>query len=104
VLLTEVGVKSAGDSALAPWEWPENCDALTYDEQYQSAAYQAWFEALAAEPWFAGMFIWKYIVDPWDETQEAPTGFSFRDKAAERVLASWFSRPWDPSYLALWPE
>jgi hypothetical protein len=104
VLLTEVGVKSARDSALAPWEWPEHCDRLEYDEEYQAAAYQAWFEALAGEPWFAGLFVWKYIVDPYDETQEAPEGFSLRDKQGELVLARWFSRSWDRTALDLWPE
>jgi hypothetical protein len=94
VLFTEMGVKSATDSALAPWEWPEHCGALRYDEGYQAAAYQAWFEALAERPWFAGLFVWKYFADPFDETQEAATGFSPRGKQAEVVLAQWFRGEW----------
>ncbi len=101
ILFTEFGVKSARDAALAPWEWPEHCADLIYDEQYQAEAYEAVFEAVAGEPWFAGLFIWKYFSDPYDETQEQPIGFSPRAKAAEAVLSKWFSTPWrDPNWFA----
>jgi hypothetical protein len=104
VLFTEVGVKSAADSALAPWEWPEHCGELRYDEAYQAEAYQAVFEALAPRPWFEGLFVWKYFSDPYDETQEAREGFSPRGKLAEGVLARWFGRSWEPSWLDLVAE
>ena len=91
MLFTVVGDKSASDSALAPWEWPENCSRLVYDEEYQADAYQAIFEAIVDEPWFEGMFIWKYYSDPYDETQETITGFSPKNKLAEDVLVMWFS-------------
>jgi hypothetical protein len=97
VLFTEVGVKSATGSALAPWEWPEHCAELTYDEPYQAAAYQAWLETMADRPWFAGLFVWKYFSDPYDETQEARAGFSPHGKEAELVLVDWFRREWDPA-------
>lgn len=101
ILFTEMGVKSATDAALAPWEWPEDCDNLRYDEQYQAAAYEALFETLATRRWFEGLFIWKYFSDPYDETQEKPTGFSPHGKQAEEVLARWFSLPWDDSLIDL---
>ncbi len=101
VVFVEFGVKTARDSALAPWEWPEHCDNLVYDEIYQAAAYQAMLEAMTPNPWFAGFFVWKYISDPFDETQETPTGFSPRGKRAEQVLQSWFSRSWDDSPFVL---
>lgn len=94
LLFTEVGVKTATDSALAPWEWPEHCSGLNYDEQYQAQAYRAWFEAMTPRPWFAGLFVWKYFSDPYDETQEAPTGFSPRGKLAELELVEWFRMEW----------
>jgi hypothetical protein len=104
VLFTEMGVKSATDSALAPWEWPEHCADLRYDEAYQAEAYQAVFEALAPRPWFEGLFVWKYFSDPYDETQEARAGFSPRGKLAENVLARWYARSWEPSWLDLVAE
>ncbi|MBW2277905.1 MAG: hypothetical protein JRF63_10455 [Deltaproteobacteria bacterium] len=94
VVFTEVGVKTATDSALAPWEWPEHCSELTYDEPYQAAAYRAWLETMTDEPWFAGLFVWKYFSDPYDETQELPTGFTPHGKLAELELVEWFRRDW----------
>ncbi len=95
VLLTEFGVKSATDAAVAPWEWPEHCGELSYDEEYQARAYHALLSTLSQEPWFAGLFVWKYFSDPYDETQEAPAGFSPRGKSAESVLSCWLSAPSD---------
>ncbi len=95
VVFTEFGVKSATDSALAPWEWPEHCDGLTYDEDYQAEAFDAVLEAFTERPWFGGLFVWKYFADPWDETQEPLAGFGVRGKAAEEVLARWYRADWD---------
>jgi hypothetical protein len=101
ILFTEFGVKSASDSALAPWEWPEHCEDLVYDEDYQAAAYHAMFEVMSNKPWFEGLFIWKYISDPYDETQETKSGFSPRDKRAEEVLHRWYTRCWDQREIDL---
>ena len=61
ILFTEFGVKSSTDSALAPWEWPEDCSNLVYDELYQEMAYEALFEVMTPNQWFEGLFIWKYF-------------------------------------------
>jgi hypothetical protein len=99
VLFTEMGVKSAKGSALAPWEWPEHCAEQRYDEAYQADAYDAVLAELAPRPWVAGLFVWKYFSDPYDETQEPRAGFSPRGKLAERALAGWYGRSWEPSEL-----
>jgi len=104
VVFTEMGVKSATDSALAPWEWPEHCGEMRYDEAYQADAYDAVLGELAGRPWFAGLFIWKYFSDPYDETQEPRAGFSPRGKLAEEALARWYGRSWEPSALDLFWE
>jgi hypothetical protein len=104
VLFTEMGVKSANDSALAPWEWPERCGKQSYDEEYQADAYDAVLGELAPRPWFAGLFIWKYFSDPYDETQEVRAGFSPRGKLAEQALARWYGRSWEPSALDVFWE
>jgi len=104
VLFTEMGVKSARDSALAPWEWPEHCADLGYDEAYQADAYDAVLGELAPRPWFAGLFVWKYFSDPYDETQEIRAGFSPRGKLGEEALARWYGRSWEPSALDIFSE
>jgi len=100
IVFTEFGIKTATDSALAPGEWPENCRDLHYDEADQAAASRAVLSTMASQPWFEGLFIWKYFSDPFDETQELNTGFSPRAKMAESVLFEWFQKPWNgtPSY------
>jgi hypothetical protein len=103
VIFTEFGVKSATDSALAPWEWPEHCGSLADDEAYQAEAYEAVLEAFAGRPWFGGLFVWKYFSDPWDGTQEPRAGFGVRGKAAEEVLARWYGADWDDAALDLLP-
>ncbi len=94
ILFTEFGVKSATDAALAPWEWPEHCNDLVYDEYYQASAYSAVFEVITKNPWFLGMFIWKYFSDPYDETQEDRAGFTPKYKLAEKVLSFWYNTDW----------
>jgi hypothetical protein len=102
VVFTEFGVKSAADSALAPWEWPEHCNSLSYDEDYQAEAYAAVFEVMTANPWFLGAFIWKYFSDPYDETQETRAGFTPKYKSAERMLTKWYRADW-PTFSSFNP-
>jgi len=104
VLFAEVGFKSARDSAIAPWEWPEHCGGLVYDEEYQAAAHQAVLEAMVPREWFAGLFVWKYFSDPEDHTQEERAGFSPRGKLAEEVLSRWFSRSWGSTAEDIWVD
>ncbi|NLN61579.1 MAG: hypothetical protein GX146_01690 [Myxococcales bacterium] len=100
ILFTEMGIKSATDAALAPWEWPEHLSGMRYDEAYQAMAYDAFFDAMRPRSWFSGLFIWKYFADPFDETQEALTGFTPRAKAAEAVLSRHF---WAPPHTTFAP-
>jgi hypothetical protein len=102
IVFTEFGVKSATDSALAPWEWPEHCNSLSYNEDYQAEAYAAVFEVMTAKPWFLGDFIWKYFSDPYDETQEARAGFTPKYKSAERMLTKWYRADW-PTFSSFNP-
>ena len=101
VAMVEFGVKSARDAALAPWEWPEHCRDLVYDEPYQAAAYRAVFEQIGSRPWFKGLFIWKYFSDPYDISQEERAGFSPKGKLAEDVLSDWFASDWSTLDLDL---
>ncbi len=96
VVFTEFGVKSARDATIDPWKWPELCPDLTYDELTQAAAYRAVFETFGWREWFNGVFIWKYFANSDSLAQEAPTGFSPKDKRAEQVLSRWFAlnRSW----------
>jgi len=42
------------------------------------------------EEWFEGLFVWRYMADPSDESQEYPFGCWPRLKPAEGVIGQWF--------------
>lgn len=59
IVLTEVGYRSSADAAMAPWVW--RSDAPT-DFDLQARLYDSMFDACMGEPWFGGLFIWKWQV------------------------------------------
>lgn len=94
VLFTEFGYTSRRDCAIRPWEWPEHLANVEPDEQAQAEAYFALLAPLLDEPWFAGFFMWRFVSDFADVTQEAEWGFSPRGKQAELVLRDAFAAAW----------
>lgn len=94
VLFTEFGYTSRRDPALRPWEWPEHLQEVVVDQVAQAAAYEALLSVMIAEPWFAGLFVWRVYADPEDVSQEAEWGFSPRGKLAELVLRDAFAAFW----------
>lgn len=94
VLFTEFGYTARPDPALRPWEWPEDLHDVRVDPHAQAEAYRALIEAFAPEPWFAGAFVWRYYSNPMDASQEAPWGFSPREREAETVLREFYALRW----------
>ncbi len=94
VLFVEVGYTTRADAAVEPWLWPDDMHDVAYDEHEQARALAAVLELFAPEPWFAGMFIWRYYADLDDVSQEAAWGFSPHAKVAEQVLARAFRWAW----------
>jgi hypothetical protein len=90
VIFTEVGFKSLTDSYREPWIWPEDLGDVPADDGMQALLFDVTFSAYWPRPWFGGMFVWKYLADPADDTQEPPFGFSPRLKPAQDVIESWF--------------
>jgi hypothetical protein len=94
LLFTEFGYTTRRDPAVKPWEWPEALKGVVVDEVAQAEAYRALLAAFVDEPWFAGLFVWRYYADPDDVSQEAEWGFSPRGKLAELVLKDAFGAYW----------
>ncbi len=94
ILFTEFGYSSRRDPALRPWEWPEHLAKVVVDEQAQAQAYRALLAGVKDEPWFAGVFLWRFYADPDDVSQEAEWGFSPRGKLAELELRDAFASHW----------
>jgi hypothetical protein len=99
VLFVEVGYTTRPDAAVDPWEWPDHMANVRVDEHEQARALQAVIQTMVGEPWFSGLFVWRYYANLDDVSQEAIWGFSPHAKKAERVLRAAFQSRWgaDPS-------
>ena len=62
IVFTEIGYKNTADAAIDPWTWPQDMDDdVILSEETQVACYEALFESLWDEPWFDGVYIWKWF-------------------------------------------
>ena len=82
IIFTEIGYRSIDGAGMAPWAYGDN---PPLDLQEQADLYQAFFETVYQEPWFAGVFLWSWDTNP---MQGGPCdrGYSPLDKPAEIVL------------------
>ncbi len=94
ILFTEVGYKSEAAAAIKPWEWGSYLSIFYQkkSDRTQQLAYQALFDQLWNEDWFAGMYIWQ-----WNTRTEKPDAknslnFSPRFKPAQNTIAREYGR------------
>lgn len=89
ILFTEYGFQSVNGGAGKHWEVDKSEENANME--VQSKAYQATFEMIWEEPWFAGGFLWK-----WHLTNKGPqrnrTRFTPQGKPAEEVIAKWYRK------------
>jgi Glycoside Hydrolase Family 113 len=84
VLFTEVGYRSIVGATIHPGIWDSSAP---YDMEEQSDAYESVYEALASQPWFAGLYWWSWPA-------ALPRGgwngdYTPTYKPAESVMKSW---------------
>lgn len=94
VLFTEIGYKTTPDAAIQPWAWPDrNALPAPPDEATQRACYEAMFETFWEQPWFGGLFVWKWYpgLKP-DGSARRHLDFTPQHKPAEQVMAQWFKK------------
>ncbi|MFQ5745346.1 MAG: hypothetical protein ACE5HV_17460 [Acidobacteriota bacterium] len=91
LIFTEAGYRSLSGSLAAPWQWRSKGNV---DLQVQAAAYDALLATFWRQPWFGGLFFWKWGAHrsggPHDH------GYTPRNKPAEEVMARWYERPAGP--------
>ncbi len=92
VLFTELGYRSVPYAAAQPWRWPEREESVPSDTTLQALLYQAFFEQVWSETWFAGAILWK-----WHPTENAQHPGRARDftpqfKPAETIIGTWFNQ------------
>lgn len=86
IIFTEIGYRSIDGAGMAPWAYGDN---PPLDLQEQADLYQAFFETVYQEPWFAGVFLWSWDTNP---MQGGPCDRDYTplDKPAEIILREYF--------------
>jgi Glycoside Hydrolase Family 113 len=88
IVFTELGYRSADFGAWRQWEVRRDAPV---NLQLQADAYSAFFQAVWPQPWFGGVYWWKW----WsflDSGGLEDNDYTPRNKPAERVLESGFFR------------
>jgi Glycoside Hydrolase Family 113 len=89
LLFTEIGYMANNKAGMGTKEF--EADESDYDEQAQAACFRLALETYWNEPWFAGMYWWKWFSDPDDRGRSADT-HSPHDRAAQKSIAEWYRK------------
>ena len=85
LLFTEIGYNANPGAGMGSREE----DIEGYDEAMQAACYRMAIETYWNEPWFYGMYWWKWFSNPEDRGAKADR-HSPHGRQAEKVLAEWY--------------
>lgn len=94
VLFTEIGYKSTADSGIAPWEWIDDPSDQSrgLSPETQANCYQAFFDTVWEQEWFAGVHLWQFRGDWAEDSGRANLDFTPQGKMAEKIIATAFER------------
>lgn len=85
VIFTEIGYQANPGAGMG-----SNENSVSgYDENMQALCYRLAMETYWKEPWFKGMYWWKWFSNPNDSGKTADT-HSPHGRLAEKVLAEWY--------------
>lgn len=95
ILFSEIGYRSDESATIEPWAWGEALDKETNlaSNTTQNLAYEALFQQLWNEDWFAGMYFWQWHNSSEECNEHERMEFTPRYKPAENTMAKWYSRP-----------
>jgi len=94
VIFTELGYKSTSDAAIEPWEWLSYSgeSRKTKSDETQANCYEAFFDSVWPQDWFAGVHVWQIRCDSRRSVRDKGNiDFTPKGKAAESVISSGFS-------------
>jgi hypothetical protein len=94
ILFTEIGYRSDEIATIEPWVWDSAVTDTTNikSNKIQNLAYEALFQKVWNEDWFAGMYFWQWHIDSNEERSRINKDFSPRYKSAENTLAKWYGK------------
>jgi hypothetical protein len=87
LIFTEIGYMANEAAGMGPAEG----EYSTYNEQLQAQCYRLALETYWDQPWFYGMYWWKWFSDVSDRGQSADR-HSPHGRAAEKVVTEWYKR------------
>lgn len=88
VIFTEAGYRSDSEAAREPWRWDSDAPA---NPGLQARLFEALFQACWEEPWFGGVFVWKWHAEPGGR-RDVSRDFTPQGKPALEVIRHWFRR------------
>ncbi|SOE22851.1 hypothetical protein SAMN06298216_3254 [Spirosomataceae bacterium TFI 002] len=88
ILFTEIGYRSCDFSTEKPWE--TNYD-LPDNDELQLKAYQAFYEQVWEQDWFAGAYLWKWFAHTRDGHKHRDK-FAFQEKPAVKEITKMYGR------------
>lgn len=93
ILFTELGYKSTPNAGIAPWEWNnyQNRFYQKISKKTQALCYQALFNTVWQEDWFAGAHLWQWHSR--GKSQGQNNDFGLEGKPALNVVAKGFYHP-----------
>lgn len=94
ILFSEIGYRSDEIATIEPWVWDSAVSDTTNTISYriQNLAYEALFQEVWDEEWFAGMYFWQWHIDHDQDESHSIMDFTPRYKSAENTMAKWYGR------------
>ncbi len=91
VIFTEIGYRPAEHALSHPWVWEDENPVLA--PECQASAYDAVLRTFLDEPWFGGIFFWKWHAEERVSNRRNPANsYSPRGLGAEEVLRRAFHK------------
>jgi hypothetical protein len=87
IVFTELGYRSADAAAWKQWEVRRDAPV---NLRLQADAYAAFFDAVWPQPWFGGVYWWKWLSFP-DDGGPEDNDYTPRGKPAEDVLRRYYA-------------
>ncbi len=88
IIFTEIGYRSMIGATVKPWE---HGTRAKYSETIQDKAFQALFDVLWNEPWFEGIFIWKWYHNHGSQGGDGDLDFTPQNKKAEQTIRGFWA-------------
>lgn len=88
IVFTELGYRSSDYATARPWEHRGGIVNL----ELQKDAYEAFFQAIWSQPWFEGVYFWKWESYS-NHARSDDSNFFIEHKPAEAVIRRYLARP-----------